>query len=98
MKKENIIFFGLLLSSFLISGCGYSELDTINHSRGADYSQGYGDGCDTAEYRLENNSTDFIKKDQQRYTKTPQYKSGWDSGYKECYFRKSRVMRLGGRG
>jgi len=82
-----------MVSAIALVGCGgVSEKDMIANSRGASYSQGYGDGCHTAKSEThENNTTKQI--DTMRYAHKARYKEGWDDGHKECLFRESKVKK-----
>jgi len=76
---------------FVCVGCGPSEQDMIQNSRGASYSQGYGDGCATGEKEAESQEAQ-IYKDNRRYLIGSKYKEGWDDGYRECLFRRTKVI------
>ena len=94
IKIGKVVWFVSLF--FILLGCGPSEQDMIQNSRGASYSQGYGDGCATGE--KEAGSLDAkMQKDSQRYLIQVKYKEGWDDGYKECFFRRGRVLERGKR-
>jgi hypothetical protein len=82
-----------LITAIGVVGCGgLSERDMIANSRGASYSQGYGDGCHTAKREIhENNTTKQI--DTIKYAHKTRYKDGWDDGYKECLFREKKVKK-----
>jgi len=82
------------ISAILLGGCSYSELDMINHSRGVNYSQGYGDGCATAKSKFDSNTTTIVHEDKKRYQTQSKYKDGWNTGYSECYFRLTKEKRL----
>ena len=76
---------------FMILGCGPSEQDMIQNSRGISYSQGYGDGCATGEKEA-GSSEAQMQKDTRKYLTKSKYKEGWDDGYKECFFRRGSVI------
>ena len=77
-----------------LSGCApRGEQVMIQNARGAAYSQGYGDGCSTA--RAELGIADAVaRKDLQMLLRSPKYKTGWNTGYKECKFREEKVAKL----
>jgi len=79
---------------WMLSACGpQGEQVMIQHARGADYSMGYGDGCQSgrkAAGAVEASS----KKNTQSYLSSAQYREGWKTGYKECKFREEKVARL----
>lgn len=89
IKIGKIVWFVSIL--FMILGCGPSEQDMIQNSRGASYSQGYGDGCATGEKEA-GSSEAQMQKDARKYLTKSKYKEGWDDGYKECFFRRGRVL------
>ena len=89
IELGRVIWFVSVL--FVILGCGPSEQDMIQNSRGASYSQGYGDGCATGEKEAESSEAQK-QKDTQKYLTKSKYKEGWDDGYKECFFRKSKIL------
>ena len=65
----------------------------IQTPQGSDYSNGYGDGCASGRRAagiVDVNGT----KDTLRYLQSSNYKSGWDTGYKECKFREEKVAKL----
>ncbi len=92
MKKTLWIPAGIL-SAFLWTGCGLQgEQIMIQTAQSGDYSQGYGDGCAWGRHAAgaDTNGT----KDTQRYLNNTQYKTGWDTGYRECKFREEHVRAL----
>jgi len=85
-------FIFIILVSVAIAGCTKpSELDTIRNSKGSLYSEGYGSGCGAGESKAMH--PEYVaQKDMSLYQAHIRYKDGWDDGYKECLFRKTKVM------
>ncbi len=89
IKLGKMVWFASVF--FAIQGCGPSEQDMIQNSRGASYSQGYGDGCATGEKEA-GFSEAQMQKDTRKYLTKSKYKEGWDDGYKECFFRRRKIL------
>jgi len=87
-------FVVIAMAAFALAGCGpRGEQIMIQNAQGTDYSQGYGDGCESGRYAAgvpETNTT----RNQTKYRNSPPYRKGWKTGYKECKFREEKVAEL----
>ena len=74
------------------SGCASTAENMRAQGYGPDYSQGYGDGCDSGK-RAGGSMFDQFKKDVRRYDNNHKYREGWEDGYKECRSEEKQLMR-----
>jgi hypothetical protein len=65
------------------TGCASTAENMRAQGYGPDYSQGYGDGCDSGK-KAGGSMFDQFKKDVRRYDNNHKYREGWEDGYKEC--------------
>ncbi len=73
------------------TGCASTAENMRAQGYGPDYSQGYGDGCDSGR-KAGGSMFDQFKKDVRRYDSNHKYKEGWDDGYKECKSEEKEMM------
>ncbi len=92
MNKKYIVV-GLVVA-LVVSACTpRGEQVMIQNAKGAGYSRGYGDGCESGR-KDAGVETAIAKQELSMYLSNPNYKNGWDAGYKECKFREERVAEL----
>ena len=73
------------------TGCASTAENMQAQGYGPDYSQGYGDGCDSGR-KAGGSMFDQFKKDVKRYDSHHKYREGWDDGYKECKSEEKEMM------
>ena len=74
------------------SGCASTTENMRAQGYGPDYSQGYGDGCDSGK-KAGGSMFDQFKKNVNKYDHNHKYKEGWDDGYKECKSEEKQMMK-----
>jgi len=73
------------------TGCASTAENMRAQGYGPDYSQGYGDGCDSGK-KAGGSMFDQFKKDVNRYDNNHKYREGWEDGYKECKSEEKELM------
>jgi hypothetical protein len=73
------------------TGCASTAENMRAQGYGPDYSQGYGDGCDSGK-KAGGSMFDQFKKDVRKYDTNHKYKEGWEDGYKECKSEEKQLM------
>jgi hypothetical protein len=73
------------------TGCASTAENMRAQGYGPDYSQGYGDGCDSGK-KAGGSMFDQFKKDVRRYDNNHKYREGWEDGYKECKSEEKELM------
>ena len=91
-KNRVILTSAALVALFAFSGCASTAENMRAQGYGPDYSQGYGDGCDSGR-KAGGSMFDQFKKDVRRYDSNHKYKEGWDDGYKECRSEEKQMMK-----
>jgi hypothetical protein len=86
--------YSAIVMMVISGGCEpVGEQVMIQNAKGVGYSKGYADGCATGRHAAGSTETNTTK-DTLLYLNDAQYKTGWDTGYKECKFREERVAKL----
>ena len=91
-KNTYILASAVLVGLFAFGGCASTAENMRAQGYGPDYSQGYGDGCDSGR-KAGGSMFDQFKKDVRRYDSNHKYKEGWDDGYKECRSEEKQLMK-----
>ena len=65
------------------TGCASTAENMQAKGYGPEYSQGYGDGCDSGR-KAGGSMFDQFKKDVNHYDNSSKYREGWDDGYSQC--------------
>jgi hypothetical protein len=73
------------------TGCASTAENMRAQGYGPDYSQGYGDGCDSGK-KAGGSMFDQFKKDVRKYDNNHKYREGWEDGYKECKSEEKELM------
>jgi hypothetical protein len=73
------------------TGCASTAENMRAQGYGPDYSQGYGDGCDSGK-KAGGSMLDQFKKDVRKYDNNHKYREGWEDGYKECKSEEKQLM------
>jgi hypothetical protein len=73
------------------TGCASTAENMRAQGYGPDYSQGYGDGCDSGK-KAGGSMFDQFKKDVRKYDNNYKYREGWEDGYKECKSEEKELM------
>jgi hypothetical protein len=73
------------------TGCASTAENMRAQGYGPDYSQGYGDGCDSGK-KAGGSMFDQFKKDVRKYDSNHKYREGWEDGYKECKSEEKELM------
>jgi len=89
MKKTVLI---TAIAAALLGGCASTAENMRAQGYGANYSQGYGDGCDSGK-KAGGSMFDQFKKNVRKYDSVHKYKEGWDDGYKECRSEEKQLMK-----
>ena len=89
---STIVLTGAAILALGLSGCASTAENMRAQGYGPDYSQGYGDGCDSGR-KAGGSMFDQFKKDVRRYDSNHKYKEGWDDGYKECKSEEKQLMK-----
>jgi len=74
------------------TGCASTAENMKAQGYGADYSQGYGDGCDSGK-KAGGSMFDSFKKNVNRYDNNHKYREGWNDGYKECRSEEKQLIK-----
>ena len=74
------------------TGCASTAENMKAQGYGPEYSQGYGDGCDSGK-KAGGSMFDQFKKNVNRYDNNHKYREGWDDGYKECKSEEKQIMK-----
>ena len=92
--KLNTMILGTtaLVGLLAFNGCASTSETMMQQGYGPDYSQGYGDGCDSGR-KAGGSMFDQFKKDVRRYDSNYKYREGWDDGYKECRSEEKQLMK-----
>ncbi len=93
MKYSKIITVAgtAILTIGLLSGCASTADNMRAQGYGPDYSQGYGDGCDSGR-KAGGSMFDQFKKNVRLYDSNYKYQEGWDDGYKECRSEEKEML------
>jgi hypothetical protein len=73
------------------TGCASTAENMRAQGYGPDYSQGYGDGCNSGK-KGGGSMFDQFKKDVRKYDNNHKYREGWEDGYKECKSEEKELM------
>jgi hypothetical protein len=73
------------------TGCASTAENMRAQGYGPDYSQGYGDGCNSGK-KAGGSMFDQFKKDVRKYDNNHKYREGWEDGYKECKSEEKELM------
>ena len=93
MKTRTLLTIAAVAAiGFSFTGCASTAENMRAQGYGPDYSQGYGDGCDSGK-KSGGSMLDQFKKDVRRYDSNHKYKEGWDDGYKECRSEEKQLMK-----
>ena len=65
------------------TGCASTAENMQAQGYGPEYSQGYGDGCDSGK-KAGGDMFEQFKKDVTHYDNSHKYREGWDDGYRQC--------------
>jgi len=65
------------------TGCASTAENMRAQGYGPEYSQGYGDGCDSGK-KAGGSLFDQFKKDVNHYDNSHKYREGWNDGYRQC--------------
>ncbi len=92
MTKRTLLTLATTVAMGLsFTGCASTAENMRAQGYGPDYSQGYGDGCDSGK-KAGGSMFDNFKKDVRRYDSNHKYREGWDDGYKECRSEEKELM------
>ena len=91
-KKILLTATAIVTLGFTLTGCASTAENMRAQGYGPDYSQGYGDGCDSGK-KAGGSMLNQFKKDVRRYDSNHKYKEGWEDGYKECKSEEKQLMR-----
>jgi hypothetical protein len=93
MTKKTLITLGAtIVMGLSFTGCASTAENMRAQGYGPDYSQGYGDGCDSGK-KAGGSMLDQFKKNVDKYDSNHKYREGWDDGYKECKSEEKQLMR-----
>ncbi len=92
MRLSSILF--LVLTSFFLSACGTTDGALKDEGRSDSYVLGFHDGRHSGMKEEGNNYEHFIK-DEARFTKDPDYKSGWLAGEAEGKSLQDQAVAVG---
>lgn len=74
------------------SGCVSTAENMRAQGYGPEYSQGYGDGCDSGK-KAGGSLFDQFKKDVNQYDNSHKYREGWNDGYRQCKSEEQQLER-----
>jgi hypothetical protein len=92
MTKKILITLGVTIVIGLnFTGCASTAENMRAQGYGPDYSQGYGDGCDSGK-KAGGSMLDQFKKNVDRYDNNNKYREGWEDGYDSCKSQEKELM------
>ncbi len=90
--KTLLIVTATVALAWSFTGCASTAENMKAQGYGPEYSQGYGDGCDSGK-KAGGSMFDQFKKNVNRYDNNHKYREGWDDGYKECKSEEKQIMK-----
>jgi hypothetical protein len=92
MTKKILITLGVTIAIGLsFTGCASTAENMRAQGYGPDYSQGYGDGCDSGK-KAGGSMLDQFKKNVDKYDSNYKYREGWEDGYRLCKSQEKELM------
>ena len=93
MKNKTLLTITVaLVLAFAFTGCASTAENMRAQGYGPEYSQGYGDGCDSGK-KAAGSMFDQFKKNVSSYDRIHKYREGWDDGYKQCRSEEAQLER-----
>ena len=84
MKTKTLLMLTAVVALvWVFTGCASTAENMRAQGYGPEYSQGYGDGCDSGK-KAGGSLFDQFKKDVNQYDNSHKYREGWNDGYKQC--------------
>ena len=74
------------------TGCASTADNMRAQGYGPEYSQGYGDGCDSGK-KAGGSLFEQFKKDVNHYDNSYKYREGWSDGYRQCKSEEKQLER-----
>ncbi len=91
-KRTQLTLAATAALALAFSGCASTAESMRAQGYGPDYSQGYGDGCDSGK-KAGGSILDQFKKNVDMYDYNHKYREGWDDGFRQCKSEEKQLMR-----
>ncbi len=92
MAKKVLMILAMGTAAILFSGCASTAENMMAQGYGPNYSQGYGDGCETGKKSAGDMFSQF-KKNVNLFNRNLKYREGWKDGYRTCKAEFEQIER-----
>ncbi len=92
MAKRVLMILAMGTAAILFSGCASTAENMMAQGYGSNYSQGYGDGCETGKKSAGDMFSQF-KKNVNLFNRNLKYREGWKDGYRTCKAEFEQIER-----